>query len=106
MRGYLPETIRQRRTKAEFSDIMAKAILTHARLFDSLEIASLGWVDGKQIRKMFQKMARLYADGDLEYIEYEWPVWRTIGLEIWYREVVQKEGSLPAGEPAVDHMSA
>ena len=87
--GFLPETVRQRRTKADFSHLFAEALkaLGGERLFDSLAIMSMGWVDGVWVRRMYQQMTQLYARGDEGYARHVWPLWMVFGIELWFKTV-------------------
>lgn len=89
MRGLLPETVRQRLTKADFSHVHPKAMHAQGgeRLFDSLIIASLGWVDRERVRQMYRHMATRFAQGDEDYTTYMWPLWMIFGIELWFKTV-------------------
>ncbi|MFQ5542493.1 MAG: asparagine synthase-related protein, partial [Candidatus Binatia bacterium] len=89
MGNYLPKSVRQRLTKAEFSPVFAKAL--HAqdgeRFFDALSIGSERWIDEKQIRQMYRQMAQLYRKGDKGYLKLVWPLWSIFGIEMWFNTV-------------------
>lgn len=89
MRGLLPETVRQRLTKADFSYVYPKAMHAQGgeRLFDSLAIDSLGWVDGERVRRMYRHMATSFAQGGEDYTTYMWPLWMIFGIELWFKAV-------------------
>ena len=89
MRGLLPETVRHRRTKADFSYVYPKAMHAQGgeRLFDSLAIDSLGWVDGERVRKMYRHMATSFAQGGEDYTTYMWSLWMIFGIELWFKTV-------------------
>ncbi len=89
LRGFLPGTVRQRRTKADFSHLFAEALKTQGgeRLFDSMAIMSMGWVDRARVRSMYQQMAQLYLQGDEGYITPVWPLWMVFGIELWFKTV-------------------
>jgi len=89
LRGLLPESVRQRRDKAEFSHVFAKALQAQKGeyLFSSLIIASIGWVDGAELVKMYRQMMLLFAQGDERYCELVWPLWMVFGIELWYKTV-------------------
>jgi asparagine synthase (glutamine-hydrolysing) len=86
MEDYLPETVRQRWDKAEFSIVFGHMLEgpAMARLFDMLTVASLSWVDRHSVRDMYQKMSQLYRQGDDGYKPYVWKLWTIAGVEIWY----------------------
>jgi asparagine synthase (glutamine-hydrolysing) len=66
MQGLLPETVRQRHTKADFSHLFVEAFqaLGGERLFETLIVGSMGWVDGVQVRGMYRQMAQRFARAD------------------------------------------
>jgi asparagine synthase (glutamine-hydrolysing) len=92
MQGLLPEAIRQRVTKADFSHVFAEALRAQGgeRLFDSLTIASMGWVNGARVREMYRELSQLYAAGDRRYSTYIWPLWLAYGIELWFNTVFLK----------------
>jgi asparagine synthase (glutamine-hydrolysing) len=108
MRGLLPETIRQRLTKADFSHVFAEALLVQGGegLFDSLTIASMGWVNGERLSGMYREMAQLYEGGDLGYTRYLWPLWLAYGIELWFNTVFLKRGSSSSKGPSVQETNA
>ncbi len=92
MGSFLPEAVQQRHTKAEFSQVFMEAfqVLGGERLFDSLAITSMGWVNGGSVRKMYRQMAQLYARGDQGYITHVWPLWMIFGVELWFKTIFMK----------------
>ncbi len=93
MRGLIPEKVRTRRTKADFSHLFPQAylVLHGERIFNSLAVAEMGWINGAQASKMYQEMAQLYAAGDERYTAYTWTLWMIFGVELWFRKVFLKE---------------
>jgi len=89
MRGLLPETVRKRRTTADFSHVYPEALRAQGgeHLFDSLAIASLGWVDRERVSLMYRHMATRYVRGDGDYSTYMWPLWMIFGIELWFKSV-------------------
>jgi asparagine synthase (glutamine-hydrolysing) len=105
MRGLLPESIRQRRTKAEFSHTFADTLQAYGRtqFFDSLVTERLGWVDGEEVRALHRRLTELYAQGDERYVRYTWPLWMIVGIELWFAFVMgEREGSTYAAEQQTD----
>jgi len=98
MQDYLPETVQQRWDKAEFSDVFGRVLAGRAiaRLFDTLAIVSLGWVDGQCLRDMYQKMSILYQHDDEEYARYVWKLWMIVGIELWYNRAFLNREALSA----------
>jgi asparagine synthase (glutamine-hydrolysing) len=95
MRRLLPESVRRRVTKADFSHVFAESLgePEGERLFDSLAISEAGWVSAAGARTKYRKMLQLYRAGDEGYAEHVWPVWMIFGIEIWYRTVfLERDG--------------
>jgi len=93
MQGLVPERILRRDTKADFSHVFAEALQVResGRLFDSLLIESMRWVDGEILRKIYRKMAQNFASGDPTYISYVWKLWMTFGIELWFNTTFSKK---------------
>lgn len=84
MKGLLPEKIRTRRDKAEYSAIFPAAFsrLDLASVFRSLRLTSLGWIDGRSAARMGSQLdawTRGAAAGQPE----TWPLWMIFGIERW-----------------------
>jgi asparagine synthase (glutamine-hydrolysing) len=105
MRGLLPESVRQRRTKADFSHTFAETLQAYdgTQLLDSLVTERLGWVDGEEVRALYRRLTTLYAQGDERYIHHTWPLWMIVGIELWLNFVMgEMEGSTYAAEQQTD----
>ena len=87
MQGLLPESVRQRSTKADFSHAVANALQAQGgeALFDTLAIDAAGWVDKGRLRALYRRMNELYARGAQEYADHIWPPWMAFGIELWYK---------------------
>jgi asparagine synthase (glutamine-hydrolysing) len=92
MRGLLPEPIRLRRTKAEFSPVFMKTFLAGGgeRLFHSRELAS-GWVNAPAVGQTYQAMEALYRKENPTYARYTCPLWMILGIHLW-RNAAFEEG--------------
>jgi asparagine synthase (glutamine-hydrolysing) len=108
MRDLLPETIRQRVTKADFAHVFAEALQAQGgeHLFDSLTIASMGWVNGERVREMYWELSQLYAAGDRRYSKYIWPLWLAYGIELWFNTVFLKREIPSSKGPPVREANA
>ena len=80
MEGILPEKIRQRKDKAEFSEVLRQQIdaIDLDALLSNAYLAKLGLLEQKIIDKYKQE----YLDGKMKYIVF---FWQLINLEYWYR---------------------
>ena len=89
MKGIIPESVRRRVTKADFSHVFPKALQTQGgeSAFSSLMIGSLDWVDEEKVRSVYKQMASLYNMGDQGYTRYMWTLWMVFGMELWIRTV-------------------
>jgi asparagine synthase (glutamine-hydrolysing) len=102
MRGLLPETVRTRADKADFSHVFAETLqaLGGDGLFDSLAIASVGWVKLDEVRSKYQTLTRLYKEEDPSFISYTWHLWMVFGVEAWFRTVFVNSGVAAASRSA------
>lgn len=96
MRGLLPEKVRQRITKADFSHVHPRAMHGQGgeRLFDSLIIFRLEWVDRERVRTMYRHMATRFAQGDEDYTTYMWPLWMIFGIDLWFKTVFVSDAAV------------
>ena len=96
MRGLLPESVRLRGSKGDFTNTFHEAFaqLGGETLFDDLPIEQLGWIDGKQARKML----RLEIDHEAcigrrqGCINHCYPVWMVTGINLWFKTVFLGSG--------------
>ena len=91
MRELLPAAVRERVTKANFSESFFRALRQPEvkDLFSRpLRIESMGWVDGKLVREAYR--GTFHALDNLgvnsrEAYRYIWPLWAALGLELWLK---------------------
>ena len=84
MRGLLPEVVRQRQDKAEFSETLFRAVRRmSASAGNRLWCEKLGWIDGNRFRALQRKMERLHSANDRAYIRLVWPLWMVCALDMW-----------------------
>ncbi len=87
-RGLLPESVRQRRNKAYFDNLLlhglkdVTAALGGEVAFGSFNVVHRGWVDPEQFRKVYRDRIGDAARANL------WPLWSVLELEMWLRECV------------------
>lgn len=86
MRGLLPESIRQRTDKGDFTFTFPQYFedLEGRCLSDASMLAARGWVNSEQIQTMYQETIRLYHAGKGYPI---WQLWMILALELWVRKV-------------------
>jgi asparagine synthase (glutamine-hydrolysing) len=89
MRGMLPESIRARPDKSEFSKMYEDVLEAHGgeAAFASLASAEAGWVDAARTRELYREMTSRRARRDNSYLALLWPLWMVLGLEHWLRTV-------------------
>jgi len=87
--GFLPEPIRRRVSKADFSHVFAETLEAAGGegLFNSITIESMRWVDGTVIREMHRRMVQDYRSANNAYISYIWKLWMVFGIELWFNGV-------------------
>jgi asparagine synthase (glutamine-hydrolysing) len=101
MKGILPESIRTRQTKAEFSETLVRLFdrVGGADFFDRLTIAERGWVDSQLVRKAAREGFGDYANSNL------WPLMNAFAIEVWYNTVFHNGGDLLARVASGRHPS-
>ncbi len=91
MRDHLPEIVRQRSSKAEFSRVFVGSLLAIGRrAFLNLAIAEAGWVEGEILVEMFDRMERRCRSEQVSQGPELWPLWSAYGAELLYRGVFNK----------------
>jgi asparagine synthase (glutamine-hydrolysing) len=92
MRGLLPEAVRTRLTKAEFSAPFFDALRAPGipELFAASRLGEMGWIDRKSLQEHYGRTMRSYAAEGIKYgpggnTEHLWQLWNAVGLELWLR---------------------
>ncbi len=90
MKGLLPEDIRTRLTKGEFSAMTVRLFdrVGGARFFDHLAIAERGWVDETIASRVARERLTDYAGSNL------WPLINAFAIEVWYNVIFRNGGGL------------
>ena len=84
--GIVPDSIRNRLTKANFSHVYATALAAAGdEVADDLHPLLADKVNVPEVRRMFADLQRRYAAGDGRYTEDIWPCWMIYGLDRWLR---------------------
>lgn len=88
MQGMLPELIRQRRDKAEFSETLFRAVTrTRAGTVYERSCGERGWIDRNRVQIMREEMEQLYGECNEDYILRVWPLWMVWALDLWSQEL-------------------
>jgi asparagine synthase (glutamine-hydrolysing) len=83
--GWLPEPVRLRRDKAEFTSMLlyglkdVTAALGGEDAFDSFAVVERGWVDAGRLRQVYRERID-------DSTSNRWPLWSVMELEMWLRE--------------------
>jgi len=92
MRGLLPESVRERTGKAEFSACFFEALRAPgiAELFEQSRLAEVGWIDPRSLIEHYNETLRSYAVDNITYgpagnTQHLWRLWNAVGLELWLR---------------------
>jgi asparagine synthase (glutamine-hydrolysing) len=101
MKGLLPESVRTRPDKAEFSGLFVDALsaIGGESFFADLAIARLGWVEGSEVVVRYRRMLARIAARDPYYGDDAWVLWMIAGIETWRRSM-EKETRGAAGQAA------
>jgi asparagine synthase (glutamine-hydrolysing) len=95
MQGLLPEPIRQRTSKAEFSHTCAQVFEADsiAALFRSPRIAAEGWIDREQLLAMYGNFMGKWKSGQKHYLPQVWPLNFFLSVELWFRAAFDTDNS-------------
>ncbi|WP_447972599.1 asparagine synthase (glutamine-hydrolyzing) [Nitrospira sp. Kam-Ns4a] len=88
VQGLLPESVRQRVTKVEFSAVFSEAFtaLGGPRFFESLLTVARGWVEERSAQAMYREQEQTGA--------CVWPLWMIAGTELWLQAVEAGKANL------------
>ncbi|MGH8598434.1 MAG: asparagine synthase-related protein, partial [Gammaproteobacteria bacterium] len=98
MRGTLPESVRTRTTKADFSGAFARIFneVGGESLLDGLKIADVGWIDEARLKAMARERLANFRRSNL------WPIWAAVSIELWYRTTYEGGASTAQSSPLSD----
>jgi asparagine synthase (glutamine-hydrolysing) len=101
--GLVPETIRLRLSKADFSHVFAESLkaIGQEGFFSSLRIASMGWIDSKRICSTHREMVASWEQSNGGLIPHAWTLWMSCGVEAWFRAAFED-----ARSPSADALDA
>jgi asparagine synthase (glutamine-hydrolysing) len=89
MRGRLPDRVRLRRTKGDYSDCYVAALesMGGARNFERMETVRMGWFDAAALRDGYESMLRAYRAGRPGAFERVYALWMALAIEMWFNSV-------------------
>jgi asparagine synthase (glutamine-hydrolysing) len=93
LRGLLPEKIRQRQDKADFSHVYVEALkqcFGKAQDFRDFSIVRNGWVDPIIAKDMLESTMGGYSTNASDYRRHMWPLWMFYSLETWLAALRQR----------------
>ena len=87
MKGVLPESVRTRKDKADFTHLLMESLQAHGgeRLFKSLALAANGWVDEKKLCGMYREAEHLFEHKLPNYGMRLWQLWMVYVTDMWWR---------------------
>jgi asparagine synthase (glutamine-hydrolysing) len=89
MKGIVPEDIRMRRTKGEFSRVMASYLLSPEvqEWLESSKLGSFGWINQSALLEMHSQLNAEFRNGR-NYSRFIWPLSMIAGVECWVKFAV------------------
>jgi asparagine synthase (glutamine-hydrolysing) len=84
MRGILPEIVRIRRSKAEFSHVFVREMGAFGPgVFDWSPLVRLGYLDQPGFATLWSDMLRACQSGAQDGLPHAWPLWNAYALNVW-----------------------
>jgi asparagine synthase (glutamine-hydrolysing) len=95
MREHLPAEIRRRRSSPDAGSVFMPTLDAFAAegLFDQPAIEREGWTVPGEVRAYYDRIAARRASGDPDYTVDVWPMWIVSAVELWMREVVDRQAA-------------
>ena len=87
MVGILPESVRNRPDKADFTHLNYEVLKAHGgeQLFRSLALSANGWVDDNKLRCLYREAVHLSENKLPNYGMKLWQLWMVYATEMWWR---------------------
>jgi asparagine synthase (glutamine-hydrolysing) len=94
LRGKMPELVRSRNDKAEFSSLIADVVSNRplARDVQPSSLVSCGYIDGNRSRLIYENFCRNCESGTPDYSGDDWRLWMAMILEVWVSTMGSKIG--------------
>jgi asparagine synthase (glutamine-hydrolysing) len=95
MKGLLPERIRSRRSKGDFSHLFAQTLLGLGgqQPFKSIDTVGADWLNVPVIYGMHRELSELFRARSASYPINMYPLWMIFGIEAWRRSVADSSNS-------------
>jgi asparagine synthase (glutamine-hydrolysing) len=89
MKRFLPESVRTRPTKAEFSSVFIKTFRMNGgkHLFRDLPIAATGWINQDAVNYKYNQMEAELQSGNPRYTRHACPLWMIFGINLWFESI-------------------
>ena len=96
---HLPASVRRRTDKAYFTRYVVESltVLGGRQLFERLQVASMGWVEQREVLRLYDRLEQQLAAGGDDYDVFA--LWMVAGVELWFCATF---GSEPAGSALAD----
>lgn len=104
MRGLLPERVRGRLTKADFSQVVPKTLASvgGAGALLGSSVVAAGWVSAERTEEMYRRMRHFYERNDEGYWTLTWPLWMIYAVGVWYSTFTAQEDAWRADRTKTD----
>lgn len=91
MQGILPESVRTRTSKSDFSHLYVDDLRrAGARgFFDRMSTVRIGWVDGGKLASAWQGLRDLRNPDEHACRNLIWPLWMAFAIELWYKIAIE-----------------
>jgi asparagine synthase (glutamine-hydrolysing) len=85
----LPQEVKNRSDKAEFSYFFGQAILHPAfeNNINELTIATIGWIDKEKLLKTYRQTRESLINNPTSPCYRIWPIWFAFAVELWYKSL-------------------
>jgi asparagine synthase (glutamine-hydrolysing) len=84
--GLLPEEVRSRTDKSEFSYFFGQAFLLPAfeKRMNELTISANGWIDKEKILESYRRTQQFFRIDPTKPCNRIWPIWFVFATELWF----------------------
>lgn len=84
MYGIMPELIRSRNDKAEFSDVLADTLIYPEvkKWLECRQLVERGYVDGNEVQRRYDEFFKMHNNGTIAF-QHIWKLWMVFMVEVW-----------------------